>query len=125
MPPQSSYSPPNNAYAPLGKSTSTYTGTPATYTRPTTLNPGSSERRPSFEHPPGYLQNPYAANLSEEKKQMSREQEAQGGLFGGRLDADPMEDGGVWGAVKGWVAGAGSKLAETEAEVWKRINGEK
>ena len=52
-----------------------------------------------------------------------------GGLsspLGGILNGSGNEDNGegVWGALGGWVKGAGKKLSQVEGEVWKRINGD-
>jgi hypothetical protein len=33
-----------------------------------------------------------------------------------------QEDGGFLASAKSWIASAGTKLAEVEAEVWRRIN---
>lgn len=40
------------------------------------------------------------------------------------LGGDSANDtvGNAWNAVKGWATAAGNTIAETEKEVWKRIN---
>ncbi|KAL4927963.1 uncharacterized protein BDV17DRAFT_103496 [Aspergillus undulatus] len=40
----------------------------------------------------------------------------------GDLDLGTDSEPGVWGNTKSWLASAGNKLAEVEAEVWRRIN---
>lgn len=38
---------------------------------------------------------------------------------------DGPEEESIWDTAKSWAFSAGKKMAETEAEIWKRINGEK
>lgn len=38
---------------------------------------------------------------------------------------DGSEEESMWESAKSWAFSAGKKMAETEAEIWKRINGEK
>ncbi|KAI7166590.1 hypothetical protein D0869_00476 [Hortaea werneckii] len=103
--------------------------------------------RRSSEHPPGYQQNVYAQEMTPaQRASLEGEQRREGfaaqlgGAFGG--NAGPRDGGlgggmmggnagsgvggegeGVWGTAKSWLGAAGSKLAETEEEVWRRING--
>lgn len=92
-----------------------------------------------MEHPPGYVQNAYAAELSSDQRraldvhegERGRNRSASGsmGVFGGGGGGgggstdDGGEDEGIWGSAKRWVGSAGSKLSEGEKEVWRRING--
>jgi hypothetical protein len=39
------------------------------------------------------------------------------------LNDSPDEDS-IWETAKKWANSAGEKMAETEAQIWKRINGE-
>lgn len=115
-------------------------------TAPTSAAQDGSGRR-SSEHPPGYQQNVYAQEMTPaQRASLEGEQRREGfaaqlgGAFGG--NAGPRDGGlgggmmggnagggvggdgeGVWGAAKSWLGAAGSKLAETEEEVWRRING--
>lgn len=79
-------------------------------------------------HPPGYQQNLNAQEMSSAARaslDASERNEGLGqglGLSGG--DASNDTAGNVWNAVKGWATAAGNTLAETEKEVWKRINKE-
>jgi hypothetical protein len=41
---------------------------------------------------------------------------------GGASSVFPEDDESFLSTAKGWMQSAGSKLAEVEAEVWKRIN---
>ncbi|ATZ54540.1 hypothetical protein BCIN_10g05340 [Botrytis cinerea B05.10] len=76
-----------------------------------------------LEHPPGYVQNAYAAELSSDQRRAMdvnerRENASVGGVNSGG------EEEGIWGSAKRWVGSAGSKLSEGEKEVWRRINGQ-
>lgn len=104
-----------------------------------------------LEHPPGYVQNAYAAELSSDQRRAMdvieekdvRERNGSLGLgmgmgmgvFGGghgnahahgnvNGGGGDDEGEGIWGSAKRWVGSAGSKLSEGEKEVWRRINGE-
>ncbi|TGO42472.1 hypothetical protein BHYA_0008g00630 [Botrytis hyacinthi] len=88
-------------------------------------NEGYGQRRSVeyLEHPPGYVQNAYAAELSSDQRRAMdvnerRENASVGGVISGG------EEEGIWGSAKRWVGSAGSKLSEGEKEVWRRINGE-
>ncbi|KAF5873694.1 uncharacterized protein Bfra_005158 [Botrytis fragariae] len=88
-------------------------------------NEGYGQRRSVeyLEHPPGYVQNAYAAELSSDQRRAMdvnerRENASVGGVNSGG------EEEGIWGSAKRWVGSAGSKLSEGEKEVWRRINGE-
>lgn len=78
----------------------------------------------------GYVQNPYASNFTAEQRAAQDAQESSAGGYGSSgtgsnaaaLGVDPE---GVWNTAKKWAATAGEKLSETEAEIWKRVNGEK
>ncbi|EMD00489.1 hypothetical protein BAUCODRAFT_28843 [Baudoinia panamericana UAMH 10762] len=110
---------------------------------PTTLNLGpvqQDERRISAEHPPGYVQNAYAQEMSSAQR-ASLDQEtkreglaAQLGLTGhsgfgagtpSRVGDPDASDGvgGVLDAAKGWMNKAGAALAEGERSVWKWMDG--
>ncbi|OBT40752.1 hypothetical protein VE00_09267 [Pseudogymnoascus sp. WSF 3629] len=130
-PPQMGFAPPANQYQPT-----------ATASRPTgnypTMLPvqgqgvagGQAERR-SFEHPPGYQQNPYGGGMSGDQYSGAPRpsHSAQSGQSGQWHRAGDIDDNGgeesIWETAKKWATTAGGKLAETEAEIWKRVNGEK
>lgn len=90
-----------------------------------------------MEHPAGYQQNVYAQELNPAQR-ASLEQETRregvmgfgggegfGGVGGGGGGSEGArgEEGSMWNTAKSWLGVAGNKLAETEEEVWKRING--
>ncbi|KFY47581.1 hypothetical protein V496_10553 [Pseudogymnoascus sp. VKM F-4515 (FW-2607)] len=86
---------------------------------------GQPERR-SFEHPPGYQQNPYGGGMpgGQYGGAPQPSQSAQGGQSGQWHRAGDMDDNtgeeSIWETAKKWATTAGGKLAETEAEIWKR-----
>jgi hypothetical protein len=47
---------------------------------------------------------------------------ASTGGYDGANDKEAESEAGLWGSAKSWLQTAGNKLAEVEAEVWKRIN---
>lgn len=89
-------------------------------------------RRPSLEHPPGYQQNPYAADLTPAQRAAQEQAETResigGGLpLGGILPGGVLPgggEGGVWDQAKGLLEKVGSGLSEVEKDVWKRFSGQ-
>ncbi|GAB1726632.1 hypothetical protein NU195Hw_g8325t1 [Hortaea werneckii] len=129
---------PGTGYVPLGGSsggpTTLNLGPVPAAAATATSQAGSAGGRRSSEHPPGYQQNVYAqemtpaqrASLEGEQRREGFAAQLGGGLGGGGNGGDGGVGGegeGVWGTAKSWLGAAGSKLAETEEEVWRRING--
>lgn len=118
-PPQMAIPPPTRAIGAHPPSSSTST----TY-QPSTSYPvpiSSAEyggTRQSLEHPPGYQQNTYAADLSPEQRRAS-EAEAEGYS---NKNSSNNEQESVWNTAKSWAQQAGEKLQAVEAEAWKKIN---
>jgi hypothetical protein len=105
---------------------------------------GGQTERKSFEHPPGkllwnydvegdnltaigYHQNIYQGSTT--GGQFSGTQQGQSVQSGqwhraGAIDDSTGEES-IWETAKKWAYSAGEKMAETEAEIWKRVNGEK
>jgi len=73
---------------------------------------GDPLRRHSLEHPPSYIQNPYSDGdaASRERRQSLIDNENREGK------------NEWWSAAKGWVEGAGERLAEAEKGVWRWAN---
>jgi hypothetical protein len=117
--------PPQQNYTPT-HSTSAHAPSTASYPQQTTLNLG-----PLSSPPAGYHQNSYAQEISSaQRASLEQHEQREGyapglGLGAGSSSAGNDTAGNVWNAVKGWANVAGTKLAETEEEVWKRINGKK
>ncbi|KAL9095104.1 MAG: hypothetical protein Q9165_002707 [Trypethelium subeluteriae] len=73
----------------------------------------------SPEHPPGYVQNPYADMMSASQRAANDE---AGGASGIQVSGEEAE-GGLWDTAKKWVGEAGKGLQQLEEEAWKRVNG--
>ncbi|MCJ1448399.1 MAG: hypothetical protein MMC23_008914 [Stictis urceolatum] len=145
----SQYLSPTQSYFPSG----TLGGAPG----PPQHGAGDQARRGSTEHPSGYMQNPYAADMTPEQRFQQQRSggyspsigysdpgNGSGGFMGslgfgrggsgsgrsspappGILTGDGRGDSeSYWDTVGGWVKGAGKKLGEAEAEIWKRVNKE-
>lgn len=67
----------------------------------------STGDRRSLEHPPGYVQNPYAADGTAQDR--ARFEHAQ---------REASEEEGVMGTVKSYLGGAGSALKKAEESAW-------
>ncbi|CZT22799.1 uncharacterized protein RCC_08505 [Ramularia collo-cygni] len=126
MPPQMGIPAPQQNYAPV-YGTSSATTTPQR-PGPTTLNFGAAPA-PQIQagsHPPGYQQNVMAQEMSSTARASLEQQDQRRPSIVPNLNigGDSANDtaGNMWNAVKGWASAAGSTIAETEKEVWKRIN---
>ncbi|KAF2230975.1 hypothetical protein EV356DRAFT_507932 [Viridothelium virens] len=71
------------------------------------------------EHPPGYVQNPYADMMSASQRAANDE----AGGAGGVPVSSGEGEGGLWDTAKKWVGEAGKGLQQLEEETWKRVNG--
>jgi len=115
-PPQQNYAPAHSTIAELPKT--------ATYPQQTTLNMG-----PVSGPPAGYQQNSFAQEISSgQRASLEQHEQREGYVPGSSFGAGASTNdtaGNVWNTVKGWANVAGTKLAETEEEVWKKINGKK
>jgi len=73
---------------------------------------GEDVRRPSLEHPPGYVQNPYAADGSASDRAKFEDTARRA-----------SEEEGVLGTVKSYLGGVGVGLKKAEEEAWKLAKG--
>ena len=73
----------------------------------------SPAERHSLEHPPGYMQNPYAADGTAAQR---AQWEGQGAGLAGE------EGEGAMGQAKAWLAGAGEGLKRAEEKAWRLVN---
>jgi len=121
-PPQMSIPPPTSAYGskPPTSAASTTIGTPSTYPVPTSGGEYGAPRR-SLEHPPGYQQNTYASEFTNDQRR-AQASNSSTGLGGVSENVGGIDTENIWNTAKQWVSTAGSKIAETEAEVWRKIN---
>lgn len=143
MPAQMQIPPPGSNYAPT-HSTAGAVPPPSTAYQPsgpTTLNLGPIARQPPPQtsqyssaaetHPPGYQQDPYAAELSSAQRaslEHLESEERRGSFAAGLLRTDGAASEtaeSAWGTVKSWATAAGAKVSEAEKEVWKMVDGEK
>ncbi|KAG9244867.1 hypothetical protein BJ878DRAFT_48254 [Calycina marina] len=120
-PPQMSYSPSIASYGvPPHSSTSTSTNTAFSPSYPVHL-PSAEQGGvgKSLDHPPGYVQNAYASEMSSDQR---RAQEAAQNSSAGDTVGEATE--GIWNTAKAWANTAGAKISEAETEVWRRIGKE-
>ncbi|SMQ45814.1 unnamed protein product [Zymoseptoria tritici ST99CH_3D1] len=118
MPPQMAIPSPQVNHA------STYSTTAA---GPTTLNFGAAAAPQQIQAgsgPPGYQQNVHAQELTPAARASLEQEQSRPSMATnlGLSDSTNETAGNVWNTVKGWASSAGTTLAETEKEVWKRIN---
>ncbi|KAL2826838.1 hypothetical protein BDW59DRAFT_144788, partial [Aspergillus cavernicola] len=96
-------------------------------------SPGSASQtaQHQFQHPsqqPPYYPNstttPYASLYPPPSNTPPLHNNTNPGSYGGVDSAglDSEAEAGVWGSAKSWLQSAGNKLADAEAEVWRRIN---
>jgi len=93
---------------------------------------GGEGRRTSLEHPPGYAQNPYAADMTPDQRfatqQYNRSNESNARGYAGYRTSNggfaEEEGGSIWDTAKKWAKIAGEKASEVETDVWRRINKE-
>ena len=76
----------------------------------------------SPDHPPGYVQNPYAADMmSASQRGANNALGAASGVTGNAGSAEM--DRSLWDTAKKWVGEAGKGLQQLEEEAWRRVNG--
>lgn len=93
------------------------------YAQSESRDSGDHARRHSIGRPPGYVQNPYAAEPSPSRRATTAGQESGVfGAYGGGEQGALRGEEGVWDAAKRWARVAGEKVGEAESEVWKRLN---
>ena len=138
-PPQASQSPvddPPRALPP-GSTTSTSTGpsynpvAPPSSRIPTSSTDVPGRAPASLEHPPGYVQNPFASDMRADQR-FSAQQEQENGSEGvtslGYTDnskgARPglEDDQTVWGTAKKWAKETGGQASKFGEEVWNKFN---
>ncbi|CAD6569682.1 MAG: hypothetical protein ASARMPREDX12_002880 [Alectoria sarmentosa] len=92
------------------------------------------EVRASLEHPPGYVQNPFASDMTPDQRYAAEQQQEN------RPDSLPSlgyidhpkgprpgleDEGTVWGATKKWVKETGGKASKLGEEVWDKLGPER
>jgi len=136
-PPQLGIPPPTSAYTPT-KSTSTTQQQPQHNNTPTTINfgpvfspaqPGAThsspaaaeDRRYSLEHPPGYVQNPYAADGTAEQRARLQDAAARESGGGGMVGGDGAA--GIWDTLRKGAGEAGEWAKRMEEQAWSLAQG--
>ena len=130
---------PGPAYGIPPASTTSMTQTPSFPTPaslPSDPQPATSTTRPranTLEHPPGYVQNPQAQEMTpdarfatEHQASMNQSSEKSPVLPGyndraSGGNAGFGEEEGLWGMAKKLVSQAGEKVQEFEGEVWRKF----
>lgn len=69
----------------------------------------------NLDHPPGYMQNSYAADMNSSQRAAAQ----ASNIYDGGEDYD-----GVWDVAKKFAKAAGDRLSAVETEVWRRLNSE-
>ena len=90
--------------------------------------------RASLEHPPGYVQNPFASDMTPDQRfAAERQQEKRSDTLSslGYID-DPkvsmpglVEDETAWGTAKKWMKETGDRVSKFGEEVWHKLGAEK
>lgn len=94
------------------------------------------DSRRSLEHPPGYVQNPYAADMTPELRFATHFASRQTDGLPAALGYTPNksrnnsraglenEDGGIWQTARKYVRRASEMVGEMEEEFWKKVSKE-
>ena len=89
--------------------------------------------RASLEHPPGYVQNPFASDLTPDQRFAAEQQQENGSDTLGSLGyvdnaKGPRpgleDDETVWGTAKKWAKETGEKASKLGEEVWGKFGPE-
>ncbi|KAL9101973.1 MAG: hypothetical protein Q9163_002831 [Psora crenata] len=143
-PPQMSYAPPDPMTSGVPPSSTTSTSTHPSFspsappTKLPTLANGPFQA-PNLDHPPGYVQNPYASEMTAEQRLALHHEEHrhQSGSLGytdnrpraGSASARFDEIGEAWEGAKKWVmqkgGEVGEKVGELHERVWESVAGDK
>ena len=90
----------------------------------------------SLDHPPGYVQNRHATDMTAEQRLAAQKEEASnrsrqesvlgyagpGGGGGGGLNNGGDTAAGIWEGAKSLAGQVGQKAGELHGEIWDRIN---
>ena len=115
-----------------GSTTSTTTQNSFDPSAPATSLPSSAEppARVSLEHPPGYVQNPYASDMTPAQQRAAAQEENwtetvrslgyNDNAKAGR-NAELGEDESVWDMATKWAKKTGEQASELHGQVWEKI----
>jgi len=85
---------------------------PAPLAQYSPVEQGTDGERRSLEHPPGYVQNPYAADGTANDRVRFAE-----------ADREAKEEAGILGSVRGWVGGVANAAQKVEGDAWRWAKG--
>ncbi|MCJ1452691.1 hypothetical protein MMC28_003034 [Mycoblastus sanguinarius] len=137
-PPQMSKPPPGPPYNGIPPASATSTSTTHSFPAPAppsdfnTAN--ETPTRASLEHPPGYVQNPYASDMTPDQRFATEQQASRSGNLPslgyndnrkGASSAELEDEGSVWDTAKKWVKEKGEQANELHGQIWDRLNGGK
>ncbi len=91
------------------------------FPQPTGLAQGVEQRSLNLDHPPGYIQNAYAADMNSGQRAAANA-EAMQGRNSSPLFSDAEGSEGVWAGAKKLALVTGERLSAAESEFWRRIN---
>lgn len=86
--------------------------------------------RASLDHPPGYVQNPFAADMTPDQRFTAQQEQENGSAILpslGYVDNSKGEKIGleenksVWGTAKKWAKGTGEQASRLGEEVWNKF----
>ena len=133
-PPQIGLPPSGPAYNGIPPTSTTSTTQTASFPLPTSLpsQPSSAAARSranTLEHPPGYIQNPQAQEMTPNTRFATEQASASHGSerspvlpgYSDRGNAGVGQDEGIWDMAKKLVSQAGEKVQELEGEVWRKF----
>lgn len=92
--------------------------------------PAGSPTRASLEHPPGYIQNPYASDMTPAQRLAAaqRENDSETSPSLGFTDnakgnhAGSGEEESVWSMASKWAKKKGEQASEMHGQVWEKID---
>ncbi|KAL3428357.1 hypothetical protein PVAG01_01866 [Phlyctema vagabunda] len=128
-PAQMAIPPPTNAFGAQPPTSSTATANTPSSAYPVPVQDYGAAPRESIEHPPGYQQNAYASELTNDQRRAQEVTNASSdtslGLGGfGQSQSEDSTAGTMWDTAKKWAQTAGEKISEGEQQVWRKINKE-
>ena len=88
-----------------------------------------SPARASLEHPPGYIQNPYASDMTPAQRLAAAQQEndsntspSLGFTDNAKSNAGFVEEESAWSMASKWAKKKGEQASELHGQVWEKID---
>lgn len=121
-PPQMFIPPPTTAHGAQPPASTTRTTTTASYAYPAPIAGDYGAQKQSFEHPPGYQQNVYAADLTADQRRVHGNNSTGQNTYNGPEKSKDADSDGVWSATTKWAQTATQKISDVHDGVWEMIN---